>query len=404
MCKALPNIVSVLLFASILTGCGNLVDQYDRAGYTSSVKGRAIPNNQLGALPHNTDITNIWSIRPHKYESDIQIDDKNKTPQTYTLYGDTIFVLDDNGVLSAYHLETNKLYWQKKFSFKKTILSPYIKAVDGVVVIGVDNMVYGVDTTSGGIAWSRNLPDGINSHISARKGIALFQSDAYASYAIDIKNGDILWRHQARKNAVSYAHTASLHLRGDNAYVVYPLGDIYALDLKTGRVLWAKSLGMPIFAIDANILGSYTDEIVVVGENIYIGSGNGIVYALNHKNGAALWSKTISSNVNMTAVGKVLYIVGKDSVVRAVSANHGDVFWSVNLNEIVKRAETSILYTHFYKGKIILFTKMGEIIMLSIDTGVLIAIHNTIPVIAPPMNKVGKLILLDGNGNLKAYK
>ena len=404
MRKTLTDIVSYLLCASVLTGCGNLGDQYDRGDYTSSVTGLPIPNNQLGVLPHNMDITNIWSIHPYKYQSVIQIDDKNKASHAYTLYGDTIFVLDDNGVLSAYHLETNILYWQKKFSFENTILSPSVKAIKGVVVVGGGNKVYGVDIASGDIAWSKTLPDGINSHISANRGIALFQSDAYVSYAIDTKTGDILWTHKVSKNTVSYAHSAALHLLGNNVYVIYPLGDIYALDLKTGRVVWAKSLDLSIFGVDAKISGTYTNEIVAVGDNIYIGSGNGRIYALNHKTGTALWSKNISSNVNMTAVGKALYIVGKDSLVRAVNANNGDAFWSVNLNKIVKRDEITILYTHYYKGKIILFTKMGEIIILSIDTGGLIAIHSSIPVIAPPMNKVGKMILLDANGTLKAYK
>ena len=404
MRKTLPNIVSFLLLTSILTGCGSWGGQYDKADYTIYGNNRAIPVNQLGTVPYDMDIKNIWSIDPYKYQSNIKVDDKKITSHTYTFYGNTVFVLDDNGVLSAYHLETNELYWQRKMSFEKTILAPYIKAVNGVIVMGIGNVVYGIDAESGAIFWLKKIPEGINSAISASRGIVLLQTDSYLSYAINAKNGNILWTHQAHKRSISFAYTSPFYVQGDNAYVLYPSGDIHALELNTGHVLWTSSLGANVWDADANVSGAYTNEIIGVGTNLYIGSSNGMVHAIRNTNGSPLWSRTISSNTNMTALGNVLYIAGNDSVLRAISTEYGNEFWSVNLDKILKRDDVSVLYTHFYKGKIILFTKRGEIIVLSIDTGGVIAIHNSIPVIERPMNKVGKMILLDSNGNLKAYK
>ena len=73
---------------------------------------------------------------------------------------------------------------------------------------------------------------------------------------------------------------------------------IYAVAMKTGTVVWKKSLGTPLpyeWGFDYYVSSPSVDH-----ENIYIGSADGYMYSLNRKNGKQQWTFNTGSVIRST--------------------------------------------------------------------------------------------------------
>jgi outer membrane protein assembly factor BamB len=96
-------------------------------------------------------------------------------------------------------------------------------------------------------------------------------------------------------------------------------GNVYALNAATGALDWSYTTGGPVDSSPA-----------VASGTVYIGSGDGNVYALNAATGALDWSYTTGGPVDSSpaVASGTLYVVSQDGNLYALSAASGALDWS----------------------------------------------------------------------------
>ncbi len=111
------------------------------------------------------------------------------------------------------------------------------------------------------------------------------------------------------------------------AYIGSSNGIVYALNASTGAKLWSFATGNE----------SQLDSPAVANGVVYIGSLDDNVYALNASTGAKLWSYTTGASVNSSpALGNgVVYIGSDDDNLYALNANTGAKLWSFATGNVV---------------------------------------------------------------------
>lgn len=118
------------------------------------------------------------------------------------------------------------------------------------------------------------------------------------------------------------------------------IGEVYALDLKSGKKKWNYKTGGKVYATPA-----VWKDIVVVG------SSDGNIYGLQAKTGKLKWLlKTDKAVLGSTAIDAdgIAYIGGSDGKFRAIDAKTGQVKWTFNqLKGFVSSRPT------LYKDKVI---------------------------------------------------
>jgi outer membrane protein assembly factor BamB len=181
---------------------------------------------------------------------------------------DLLYLPTDDGRLSAYNLKTRKVVWRRQFS--GLIDSP---------ITHHENKLY---FTDGG------------SHL----------------YAIDAREGKILWQHTHRSREdqstptsyQSVAHQFSLHgsmspyIHQDKVFVGYSDGMIRALDAQSGQELWVRDL--------ARQVSSFQDvdaDFAVIGNTLYAASAASGLYALSLDQGEVRWFHPLAGIISLTA-------------------------------------------------------------------------------------------------------
>jgi outer membrane protein assembly factor BamB len=265
------------------------------------------------------------------------------------MYGDRIFQLGDNGVLSAINKHTGHNFW----SIRLGVLSASSPAVVGHTVyatvlsrgVGIQaGKIVALNYYTGSVRWSRNLPSQSESSPLFDHGKLFFGSQNGTVYALNASNGDVIWTYHAAgavkasptlSNGLLYFGDYSGHIQAisestghrvwisgsdgtllgggtfySTAAVMYGRvflgntdGHVYAYDASSGKLDWAHQTGAYVYASPA------LTNAPSIGPTVYIGSYNGTFYALNARTGMVDWSYHPGGKISgsATILGKVVY-------------------------------------------------------------------------------------------------
>jgi outer membrane protein assembly factor BamB len=127
-------------------------------------------------------------------------------------------------------------------------------------------------------------------------------------------SNQILW-----STALDSQIRTSVTISGNNAYVGSFSGIIYALDASTGAKIW-----------NFTTAGAVWSSPAVANGMVYVGSNDFTVYALYAATGSKAWSFATGGGVfsSPTVLGNIVYVGSTDNNVYALDANNGAKIWN----------------------------------------------------------------------------
>jgi outer membrane protein assembly factor BamB len=196
-----------------------------------------------------------------------------------------------------------------------------------------DGLVVALSVGDGQVRWRRRIGASETSPLVTRRRV--YVGDWLGKvYALDSRSGRIVWTYRTGgpvKGAVA--------LSGNRLYVGSYDGDIYALNARTGRLLWrASSIGR-LFGH-----GTFYSTPAVAYGRVYIGSTDHKVYSFGAASGKVRWSHTTGSYVyGSPAVWRRLVLIGSyDHTFYAFDAATGAVRWKFHANGPISGSATVV--------------------------------------------------------------
>ncbi len=137
-------------------------------------------------------------------------------------------------------------------------------------------------------------------------------------YAINAKTGKQVWAHQTGDRV----NNSAAYLKG-RIYIANDSGTLYALNAGTGRLAWSAADATEFF---------YAAPVAAYGR-IYIGSTDGTMYAYGAKTGNLLWAKPLGTYIYGSAAvyDKKVYVGTYDGKFYALDAATGDTVWQKDM-------------------------------------------------------------------------
>jgi outer membrane protein assembly factor BamB len=134
------------------------------------------------------------------------------------------------------------------------------------------------------------------------------------AFALDARTGKVLWKRRiAQLNASSPAYA-----RGRVFIVTLDPGQVLALDAKTGKTIWKRELP-----------GRAESSPLVIGRSVYFGSEAGELYSLSTRNGNVRWTTNLAGAVKAAPAYRrgTLFVGDYGGEMSAVSARTGEIRW-----------------------------------------------------------------------------
>jgi outer membrane protein assembly factor BamB len=166
------------------------------------------------------------------------------------------------------------------------------------------------------ILWRFEASDISTAPASVANGI-VYVGGSTNMYAINTANGIQLWNYSGEPVSGGFSIFAPAVANG-MVYVGNGDGSLYAFNALTGSLSW-------VYQTLSSGIGSPS----VANGIVYIGSGDFNVYALNATTGTVIWNYTTGNQVysSPALVNGILYISSYDGNVYALNATDGKVIW-----------------------------------------------------------------------------
>jgi outer membrane protein assembly factor BamB len=224
------------------------------------------------------------------------------------------------------------------------IASPAVAS--GVVYVGsTDRYFYALDAASGALKWKLKTGARIASSASVADGVAYFESYDATLYAVDAATGTQRWKF----STTGEKRFAAPHLHGAlpvaetmpdpfDFYLSSPVvwhgvvylgsgdGNVYAIDARSGALVWRFATGNVVHASPA-----------IADGVLYIGSWDRYFYALDAGTGALRWKFATGADPDIhnqegiqssaAVADGIVYFGCRDSNLYALDARSGALVW-----------------------------------------------------------------------------
>ena len=185
-----------------------------------------------------------------------------------------------------------------------------------------------------GLAWRFTTGAEVRSTPAVADGIAVFGSNDGFLYAVEVKTGAEKW-----KANLGGAVTSSPAIAQGLVIVMGRDGRLYARKLADGSQVWTLATGPDLsLGDDPRSFDLWDSSPTVADSTVYVGSGDGKVYAVDLATGRERWSHATGSRVRSSPAvgGGTVYVGSFDGCVYALDAATGQDRWKYQTGDVVQ--------------------------------------------------------------------
>ena len=340
-------------------------------------------------------------------------DDEERLNATPVIAEGKVFAVDALTTVSALDAKTGKIIWRAE-------LEPDDDD-DGHITGGVayDNgqifvttgfaEAIALDAKTGKVQWRRNLNAPMRAAPTARGGRVFVVTMNNQLHALNAKTGETIWRHRGAPEVASVLGSASPAVDKGVVVVPYTSGELVALKVENGRVLWQDAL---ITARATDVVSSLSGirgrPIIDRGRVIAV-SNAGLMVVIDLRTGRRIWDREIAGIESPWVVGDYIYVLTTESEIACITRADGRIHWVRGLPryEDPEDLEDPIIWTGpiLASDRLIVAGSNGEALAISPYSGrVLGVVEMPDGVTVAPVVADGSVYFLANDADLVAYR
>jgi outer membrane protein assembly factor BamB len=182
---------------------------------------------------------------------------------------------------------------------------------------------YSININSGELNWSKNNTYPFNSDIKKYKNKIFVIDYKNTLRCYEIKNGNECWNLKTEDSFTISNSKLSLIVVDDLVVFSNSIGDITAVDIETGLIIW--QLPTQSSSIINETYNFKISKLVSDGSSIYFSNNRNEFYSVDFKNGIINWKNEISSSITPVITGNLIFTVSEDGYLLVIEKNKGNI-------------------------------------------------------------------------------
>lgn len=331
-------------------------------------------NNTLRNLTNNDGQYNFDGLlkKSSKYKFS-KIKNFNQLEPVISFNKNNVIFFDNKGTILKFN-ENSKLIWKKNFYTKtEKKLDPILQfANNNKHLIVADNLTkyYMLDLKNGDLVWSKRNLAPFNSQIKIYKDRFFIIDFTNTLRCISMKNGEELWNFQTEVSFIRSQKKLSMAIMEGVIYFNNSLGDISAINIDDGQLIWQLPTTNNLIVDSAFSLE--TSDIIADGNNLFFSNNKNQFFSIDIKSGNFQWVNKVNSNVRPTLVGNFIITVSLEGYLIVIDKITGNIIKVTNVfNNFNPKKRDKIFPTGFVVGQknIYLSTNIGRLLVIDIKSG-----------------------------------
>ena len=320
-----------------------------------------------------------------------------------------VYAADRGGQISAIDANTGRQLWRTNLADAGGFLSRGTSAAlaggltyaDGRLFVGSERgTMYALDATSGAVQWQVDVPGEVVSAPAYGDGTLVAHLGNGIVYAMDAGDGRERWRHEEEVPTLSLRGTSSPVVSAGGVMVGSNNGRAAVLILESGQLAWDERVTAPAGGSDLERMVDIDATPVVTGDTLYLLSFNGELVAMQLRNGEVLWRRDYQGYRTPQVTTTRIYLTTSDSHVVELDRVNGNERWRNNVLFGRSLTEVAVMPNH-----VVAADRFGVIHWLDRNHGQVVGRHELgrDGVQVAPIRVDDKVIVQTNKGRLIAF-
>ena len=357
---------------TILTKQARLEEEFNSNLYVKISNGKFNQNslnnqNDMGELAYEGVLEKIGKYNFSKFND---FDFINPNP---LFYNKNLVFYDNKGAIIFYD-ENQKILWENNFYNKseKKIKPRLNFAVKNNILIVTDDVAkyYAINIDTGELLWTKTNIVPFNSNIKIKDDVFYVVDYKNILRSISIQDGSEIWNLKTEESLTKSNTKISIVLDKKNIYFNNSIGDVTAVDIKSGQLVW--QLPTQNNNISQNAFQLSNSELVINENTIFFSNNKNEFYSIDTTTGLVNWITEISSDLKPVIIGNLVITISEKGYLYVVDKKSGNI---IRINDLYKdykdKKRKQIKPTGFFiaLNKIYLTNSDGKLIIVNSNEG-----------------------------------
>ena len=249
-------------------------------------------------------------------------------------YNNNLVFYDNKGEITLYD-ENQKTLWKNSFYNKseKKIKPRLNFAVKNNILIVTDDVAkyYAINIDTGELLWTKTNIVPFNSNIKIKDDTFYVVDYKNILRSISIQDGSEIWNLKTEESLTKSNTKISIALDEKNIYFNNSIGDITAVDIKSGQLIW--QLPTQNNNISQNAFQLSNSELVINESTIFFSNNKNEFYSIDTATGLINWITEISSDLKPIVIGKLIVTISEKGYLYIIDKKSGNI---IRINDLYK--------------------------------------------------------------------
>ena len=337
------------------------------------LKDKYTLNNKKNYYNNNTGIKNydgnLKQIKKIKF-SKIKNFSKFKPDILFSKNGN-IYFFNSKGTVIKFSKNLEVIWEKNIYSKKEKKLNPLLNlAIEKNTLILTDNLsnYYALNILNGDLLWRKTNSAAFNSEIKIADNKIFTVDYDNILKCFSIENGNLLWEYQTENTLIKSTKKTSLVLNENKVIFLNHTGDLNTLD-QNGNLIWQTPTSKSIIYEDS-FTNIYSD-IVLDNNTIYFSNNKNEFFAVSLDTGSVKWRKKINSSIRPTITKDLIITIADNGFLIILDKKNGKLVRSTNIKTKIKKKKWDDLVNNGFlvgKNKIYLSTN-GKLNIIDLSDG-----------------------------------
>lgn len=276
--------------------------------------------NNYGSQNYEGLIDKIGNYKFSKFED---INQLNFKP---IFLDDGLIFFDKKGSIIRYNDKTKVLWKKNHYSKSEKKLKPkldFVQDDENLLITDSIAKYYSVNINSGELNWSKNNIYPFNSDIKKHKNKIFVIDYKNTLRCYNISDGNECWNLKTEDSFTISNSKFSLIVINDKVIFSNSIGDITAVDIETGVIIW--QLPTQSSSIINETYNFKISKLVSDGNSIIFSNNKNEFHSIDVKTGTINWINEINSNITPIITENLIFTVSNEGYLIVIEKNNGNI-------------------------------------------------------------------------------
>ena len=279
-----------------------------------------------------------------------------------------LIYFDNRGTIFRINENFDTVWKANHYSKKEKKLNPilYFNYINNRIII-VDTLsnIFSINLDNGELIWKKESFSPFNSNVAIQKDKFITIDFDNVIRCFSVIDGNELWNFKTENTFIKSQKKLSIIIKDDIVYSLNNLGDLTALNINDGSLVWqTPTQSNEIFL---NAFSLKNSEMILMNETIYFSNNKNDLFSIDARTGIVKWKQTVNSSLKSTISENFIFNISEKGYLFIIDQDTGNIIRVTDVFLNFKKRE-KIYPVGFVvaKNKIYLSTNNGRIVKVNV--------------------------------------